>query len=399
MERLHFTLNAPARRAKLAGRDYLVSPVVMLVPGVLNGSKGPLYYPHDEVATNVDAWNGMPLTQYHPTDDAGRPASGRHPAVIERHGLGTVFNAHIRQTDGALVGEGWFDVQEVQRKDANLPQHARLYPRLLTGKPIEVSTGLFTQNQPARPGAVYNGRPYAYVARNYKPDHLAILPDQTGACSVADGCGVAVHNRRTPVSRIATLIDNAKKGSGKSGWVTLDGGQHVRVEGGKLQFGRTASKMAPGTKVSIHKTVTKGEKGKSVPHPHAGKSGTVVEHHPESGSVKVKLEGGGTVMMDHKHVQASHPPIAASKTTFASDMTPGMKDNLKKMQEHLKKGGSFSAGGATPEKLADHAAATAAKFRRKAMKTKDPVEKKQHLKDAATFEAVAAKHRKKIKVH
>jgi hypothetical protein len=49
---------------------------------------------------------------------------------------------------------------------------------------------LFTDNETAPPGASHLGRPYNFVARNYRPDHLAILPDQRGACSIEDGCGL-----------------------------------------------------------------------------------------------------------------------------------------------------------------------------------------------------------------
>lgn len=40
----------------------------------------------------------------------------------------------------------------------------------------------------------FSGRPACptvdAVARNHRPDHLAILPDQVGACSLADGAGL-----------------------------------------------------------------------------------------------------------------------------------------------------------------------------------------------------------------
>lgn len=339
MERLLFTLNAPARREKLAGREYLVAPVVMLVPGVLNGSKGPLYYPPDEVANNVDAWNGMPLTMYHPTDPYGNPASGRHPAIVESHGLGYVYNARIRRSDGALVGDGWFDLQEVLKKDTKLAQGVRLYPRLLSGKPIELSTGLFTENQPARPGAVFNGKPYAFVARKYRPDHLAILPDQQGACSLNDGCGVGT----LPVNRIAHLLNqavtNAKKGKPLASggrWVTTDSGQRLFLHGGGLH-------TSPG--------------GKRV----GGKGDDKSSKEPDK-ATKDKYAA-------LKDVQAHHKKNMGDQTT----------DKLDK---------------ATTEKLADHAQATAAAHRRKAMRAKDPEDKKNLLKSAATFEAVAAKHRK-----
>jgi hypothetical protein len=35
-----------------------------------------------------------------------------------------------------------------------------------------------------------NGMEYGRIARNLMPDHLAILPDKIGACSIADGAGL-----------------------------------------------------------------------------------------------------------------------------------------------------------------------------------------------------------------
>ena len=61
---------------------------------------------------------------------------------------------------------------------------------------MEVSTGLFTENVQAN--GVFGGKAYHAIATNYRPDHLAILPDQIGACSIEDGAGllrVNVKNR------------------------------------------------------------------------------------------------------------------------------------------------------------------------------------------------------------
>ena len=55
------------------------------------------------------------------------------------------------------------------------------------GEMMEVSTGLFSEIEP-KPG-VFKGRHYKGVVRNLRPDHLAILPDSIGACSIADGAG------------------------------------------------------------------------------------------------------------------------------------------------------------------------------------------------------------------
>jgi len=173
------------QRRTVGGKDYLVAPLSLIVPGVLNGSKGALYYPPEEVAKCVDKWNGMPLVLYHPVID-GQNVSAKHPGVIEKSGLGVVKNARLGK-NGRLIAEGWFDAKRTQLVDS------RVYSSLTSGNPIELSTGLFTDNTPAPWGATHNGRMYQHIARNYRPDHLAILPDQIGACSINDGCGVLVN--------------------------------------------------------------------------------------------------------------------------------------------------------------------------------------------------------------
>ena len=42
----------------------------------------------------------------------------------------------------------------------------------------------------------WNGKAYVGIARNYRPDHLAILPDMKGACSIADGAGLCRNHER-----------------------------------------------------------------------------------------------------------------------------------------------------------------------------------------------------------
>jgi hypothetical protein len=171
------------RRATMHGREHIVAPLTMIRPGVLHGSKGPLLYPAEEISRNHEAWNGMPIVVYHP--DAGM--SARDPRIADRTQIGRVFNARITD-NGTLKAEGWFDVEDTRRVDP------RVLRALESGQPLELSTGLYTDNEPAQNGASYKGRPYDYIARNYKPDHLAVLPDQVGACSIQDGCGVLVNS-------------------------------------------------------------------------------------------------------------------------------------------------------------------------------------------------------------
>jgi hypothetical protein len=153
---------------------------------VLEGSQGSLYYPPEEIGREPHAWNGVPLVRNHPEAD-GQQISARDPDVLEECGLGHVYRT---VANGKLTAEAWFDVDRVRRIDP------RILERLRRGEPIEVSTGLFVDAEPAPEGATWNGRAYTHIARNYRPDHLAILPDQRGACSVADGCGVLVNEEQ-----------------------------------------------------------------------------------------------------------------------------------------------------------------------------------------------------------
>jgi len=182
-------LGRGVRREFLMGRHWLVASVTMLVPGVLNGSGGRLLYRPERVGANPSAWDAMPLTNGHPTID-GKPVSARTPEVLEKYGLGMLLRSRF---DNALRGEAWFDAERLREVGP------KTLEALESGRPIEVSTGLFLSRTKAEDGAVYNGVAYEYDTDNYNPDHLAILMDTKGACSNKDGCGINnSSNKNTP---------------------------------------------------------------------------------------------------------------------------------------------------------------------------------------------------------
>lgn len=191
-------LSGQVRRETLHGKEFLVAPLSMIVPGVLPGSKGPLLYPEDEVRKNPSAWNNIPIVVNHPMKD-GIPVEARSPDILERYQIGTVFNARY---NGKLTAEGWFDVERTRKVNTGV------YDMLLNGRPIELSTGLYTDNEPFE--GVHNGREYKFIARNYRPDHLAILLTSKGACSIKDGCGVLI-NKESPTANIVHKIKGGYK--------------------------------------------------------------------------------------------------------------------------------------------------------------------------------------------
>lgn len=199
METLTANVTGKVRRETLNGRQYAVAPMTLIVPGVLPGSQGPLLYPPDEVAKVPGLWNHMPITNGHPTDN-GQPVSARAPKVLERYQLGFVFNDEFR--DGKRVAEAWVDVDLARQREP------RILAALDAGRPVELSTGVYTDNEAVTNGE-HEGKAYTHVARNYRGDHLAVLVDAVGACSLRDGCGLLVNKAGACETCKRTLITTA----------------------------------------------------------------------------------------------------------------------------------------------------------------------------------------------
>jgi len=178
IQKITTNISGTIRHAQLEGRDHLVVPMVMLVEGVHAGSDGPLFYPGDEIAKAAPIWNHKPIVVYHPKEN-GVGVTACSPAVLNQRKVGIILNT--RYEDKKLKAEAWVEVSRLEAVD----------PRILEGLESEtiqeLSTGLFTANELA--DGEHNGKHYTAIARNHGPDHLAILPDEVGACSVADGAG------------------------------------------------------------------------------------------------------------------------------------------------------------------------------------------------------------------
>lgn len=162
------------RTKDLEGRPHFVVPMVMLTVGTHNGSNGPVYYPAVELEKSVPAWNGRPVLLYH-SELYGQGVSAGDPDITNRQKIGVIYNTTF---DGQrLKAEAWIDVERVTKVDQRILQTIQM------NQQMEVSTGLFMDYKVESAGK-------APIARNYRPDHLAVLPDKVGACSLKDGCGL-----------------------------------------------------------------------------------------------------------------------------------------------------------------------------------------------------------------
>lgn len=163
------------RRERFDGRDHLVVPVVALREGVLNG----FYVPRDEIRRSAAAWNGVPLPVHHPMQN-GRPVTANSPQQLEQRNLGRLFN--VRAEGDKLKGEMYVDIPRAEQLG-----HSNIVQTLEQGGQLEVSTAYFSEDDFVQGN--HSGRQYQAISRNLRPDHLALLPNETGACSWEDGCG------------------------------------------------------------------------------------------------------------------------------------------------------------------------------------------------------------------
>lgn len=221
MQELVCNLTPPIRYDTYQGRKHMVVPAVMITEGVHAGSNGPLYYPSNELAKTPVVWNMKPVVVYHPVIN-GSPTSACDPVVAAKRQVGILFNTKYippaKGEPGKLKTEVWLDEAKLKEVDV------RVFNALQKKQMVEVSTGLFTDNE-QREG-LHKGERYEQIARNYRPDHLAILPDEKGACSIADGAGLLRNSSEQSANDIREALQTAispKSGSGPmaigDGWV------------------------------------------------------------------------------------------------------------------------------------------------------------------------------------
>jgi hypothetical protein len=160
-------------------RDYLVAPCIALVPGVLNGDLVTM----DAVAGTYQAWNGRPIVLNHPYDASGASVSANSPVVIDNIGFGQSWHADI--DDNKLRVQVWLDIAKAKKMGGDAQ---RVVDRVRACDPVEVSTGYWAYLDEQK--GIHGGVEYTAVVKQIIPDHLAMLPNATGACNWGDGCGI-----------------------------------------------------------------------------------------------------------------------------------------------------------------------------------------------------------------
>lgn len=209
------------REETLNGREYLVAPTKPIKAMDLDQG----YVPQREVSRSEKAWNGTPVTLNHPHDENGNliSASGS-PKTASKTNLGYLYN--VKSIDGGemLQGEVWID-----RHNANAigGEAETVVEKLENGDKLSVSTSYFGDRLEA---GEYDGKYREKVIGNLRPDHLALLPNKEGRCSIDDGCLAgepAANSLQVAVNKSVAGVSFEGKKTGKLDKGKIDSDEHT----------------------------------------------------------------------------------------------------------------------------------------------------------------------------
>lgn len=202
----------------LDGERYIIAPGVPVREQVLNN----YLLPADEIAKFYMAWNGTPVTLRHPKQNNGS-ANVPSPDVPI---IGKFFQAAF---DGSrLTGEYWLNEKLLL---AHSPETHR---KIVSGLPVETSTGYRSDEEEAN--GTFQNVNYDTIHRDIHPDHIAILPDEVGACSIEHGCGV---NRNSACE----ICKNKPKGNNMNfkEFIAALSGKGIKVKVNEAEQGKEPS--------------------------------------------------------------------------------------------------------------------------------------------------------------
>lgn len=172
------------------GKPHLVIPSYTLPDGVVM-NRG--LYPKEEIDR---AWPTMQNTLApigHPVDADGNWLPAVHPDAIHNF-HGGAWNRVVKRDGHRVYAEKWLDIEYAQNTESGKRLLERVRYNADTGgcegptEPIHTSTGLLLQQEAAPAGA-----PFDWIARNMRLDHDAILLDELGAATPAQGVGLMVN--------------------------------------------------------------------------------------------------------------------------------------------------------------------------------------------------------------
>tara|TARA_R110000868_G_scaffold33755_9_gene122255 strand:- start:1986 stop:3398 length:1413 start_codon:yes stop_codon:yes gene_type:complete len=169
------------RRENLDGVEHYIVPVIAAKETVMNGS----LYLSSEFERCLSVFEGVPIPVSHPKVE-GLWVSARTLVIHEANNIGTFQN--VKFEDKKLKGELWINIAKAEKLN-----HSYIIDNFEKGMQMEVSIGVLAETELT--SGTHDGVPYTGIIRNMLPDHLAVLVNELGACSIEKGCGAMRVNK------------------------------------------------------------------------------------------------------------------------------------------------------------------------------------------------------------
>lgn len=218
MKRVHIRSVVNSANVSKAGGTYTIREVCGAVDDiVMNG----VLYPADELAAGVATLEGKPAPAGHPKNAAGQFISANSGDALLTCYAGAVCRNARHEGGRTLVD---VVVNEAQAKAH--PDGSQLIERLdaaisgTNAEPIHVSTGVLIK--PITANGESRGKSYSAVATNLRYDHLAILLNDRGAGTPADGVGMFLNaaGQEEAVDEVALNTDpEDRRPAGWKAWL------------------------------------------------------------------------------------------------------------------------------------------------------------------------------------
>lgn len=182
--------NAAIRRIRNERGDlvYVVPSYTLPDNCVMNGG----LYPAEEIAAAYQALNDTPAPAGHPYDADGNYVSASSPDGVLYFQCG-IFNKNVQRQADDTYGHRVYVEKHIHVETAMKTERGkRILDAIDKGEPIHSSTGVLV-DVVNESGVAPNGNPYEWVARGLVFDHDAVLLDEEGAATPADGVGLLVN--------------------------------------------------------------------------------------------------------------------------------------------------------------------------------------------------------------
>ena len=188
--------NASIRREERNGRQVIIVPSATLPDNVVMNR---IRYPAEEIAKSFHTLNRKPAPLGHPVI-GNKFLSASDPEGLNLGWIGA-WNENVRQQNGRVLLDKVIDVTRANESEGG----RKVLNAIDKGEPIHTSTGLICQLTAEK------GEGYEYSASNMEFDHDAILLNEEGAATPAQGVGMLVNSegKSEEIEVINSALDKA----------------------------------------------------------------------------------------------------------------------------------------------------------------------------------------------